>query len=262
MKKNIILISALLATSNLYASSLEGFYATAGIGATNSNFNMDQAVQLLAPPRSNILLTNNGKGYDKHIAGTLGLGYLIHLTSPLALGIEAVAGFGNTEIHKTERFQEFNSGFNLSGKVQAKLKNNAALLFKPGVFIGSETFLYGLVGPRWGRFETASEANFVQTIPAIGTTRSFVNSGYSGKKTGVTAGVGIEHRFAKHWGIGLEYAYTHYGKLPVAIAQSAPLVFTSAITGNTTSGGTLIDTPQQIAAKTSTIMLTLSYKFL
>lgn len=263
MKKNIVLLSALLVTSSLYASipSLEGFYISAGAGLINSTFNMNQNVQLIAQPRSNILLVNDGKGYNKHNAGSIALGYLVHFMDPLAVGIEAVAGFGNTAFEKTESFQEFNSRFNLSGKTQGKLKNNFALLVKPGLFIGSETFLYGLVGPRWGRFETASEAAFLQT-PSTGTTRSNVYSASSGTKTGVTAGVGIEYRFAERWSVGLEYAYTHYGKLPVApIAQSAPLVFTNAVTGNSTSGGSLIDTPQAVTAKTTTIMLNISYKF-
>lgn len=241
MKKLCLFVLA-LTTHAAFASHpvISGFYLEAALGGTQLEVDLEQSLTGNSP--GNFIAdfpvqTELGNG---NTAGWLGVGYAYPLKNHLVFGVEATAGFDNPRLTHQDGLL---SGNLVKGKIETKLKNDFALLFKAGYLIMGHTQIYGLVGPRWGNFQS-SLATEIAPNPEF----SVEHSGY---ELGITAGLGMEHWISNHLTAGLEYSYTSYGSLETLSASA--LI-------NPSSPALISDVAEQ-KASTNTIVAKLAYHF-
>lgn len=250
MKKIIFMLMLALSQSVLAvggyqspkaAHYLTGFYFKGGLGGTTAQFDMSQDLLMNAPGGSagNINQSVNHQVRGTQIAGLLGAGYAYQIDALWVIGAEFTAGF-------TSANGSFSNDSNLgdlyaiNSDVKSTLSNDFALVVKPGLAIQQRTQFYGLLGARWGNFETTTHSS--ASISGVTVGDSSTTSNYV---LGFTVGLGVERLLTNHWGLGLEYAYTSYGNIP-----STRMVYASDFTDNASA-----------TASSSTLLLDATYRF-
>jgi opacity protein-like surface antigen len=213
---------------------------------------------------------------DSNIVGAVAGEYDYQFQYGFLLGVAVVIGFENLEISNTEynatlqtfEFTPPDVGHGttaLDSTFKTRLKNDFALLFKPGYVFRDRTLVYALIGPRWGNFESSVESTghtygkaYVGSPIYDVVTYDDVFSGKestSGYQLGVTAGVGVQQALTDHFRLGIEYAYTHYANLEsIDIYAVQQLYDTTPFIKVAGSVG-----PYDVS--TNAVMGTLSYKF-
>lgn len=235
MKKLSFVLLALTVHS-AQAAYLSGFYINGALGGTLLDVEVDQHFSFGTP--ATISIPSEINLSDGNVAGWIGVGYSHRFQNHLVLGAEVTAGATNLTVsHKNGFVPEFDDF--IDGEIESQLSNDFAALFKVGYLSKHNTYLYALVGPRWGNFESTLDTS----IPPFLFTDS--ESGY---QLGVTAGVGIEHMINNHLALGLEYAYTSYGQI------DSPRTLVQA------EGATILD-EADLEASTNTLGVRLSYHF-
>ncbi len=148
--------------------------------------------------------------FQGNVAGMLGLVYAYQFKPGLVLGGAITANYNLMTFDNTASIAggpTNQSTITLSSSMKTQLRNDFAILFKPGYAIG-HTMVYALVGPRWGHIETSlkTEAIHYGTQDVLAEDQD-KQSRYA---LGVTAGAGLSHIYAKHLIAGIEYQYTAY----------------------------------------------------
>lgn len=204
----ILLMSTGIAQANTYFSN---FYATGGLGGTMARFKINQDLEMNSPGNVFVSLPIHQKEEGTAAAGLLGLGYSHQFKSKIALAGEITAGLTGAKIAHRNVQTVSETAFILSSHLDAKLKNDFALLFKPGYVIHHKTQMYGLIGPRWGNFDSTLKSSYSATIgaPASGGAEDSA----SGYKLGFTLGLGLQRMLDEHFSASIEYAYTSYGEI-------------------------------------------------
>jgi opacity protein-like surface antigen len=249
MKKLILLLigfSAHAAQAGLFT----GFYVAADVGATAATFNVDQTLIAAVPGAVTLSRPSDLKLQGSNAAGLIGLGYAYEFDNHFVLGAEATAGLTHAENEHINELDVNAFGIQLKSTVKATLKNDFAIIFKPGYVFKEKTQFYALVGPRWGNFTTSVDTHFMFNFGSL-----VQNSGsdkVSGYTLGITAGLGVQRLITDHFSAGLEYAYTSYGNI------DSP--HTNISIPSPPNDGTVVDDPD-IDASSNTVMATLTYRF-
>lgn len=242
-----------LTCANLHADPFNGAYVNLGIGGTNLGTEVEQASSF-NDVDGGAIQTNIGHVYNNKFASSIGLGYNFPIAEKFSIGIEATGNFTNAKTSSSSVFYAedtvTNDAIALQQNIDVKLSNDFALLIKPSFAIDSQTRFYGLIGPRWGKFKTSYNATFADKDAGVISTASNNNS-KSGYVTGFTVGAGIERYLGQNFGIGLEYTYTNYGKLPKPSD-------TSSVLGATESFDTELG---KVKAQTNSVFLKVFYHF-
>lgn len=240
MKKLTCLFLALSAPSALAMPYFTGFYAHLGLGGSLADFDVDQKAYNPEPGTVMIFVPDQVNLQDVGFTGLLGLGYSHQFSNHFVLGAEVTAG--NTDAEVSTRDKVSIAGNIIDGHIKAKLKNDFAILFKPGYVIRDKTQIYAFVGPRWANFETSLHTQLVISNTSDKT---------SGYELGITAGLGMQHLITENLSLGLEYYYTSYGS--IQSPNTMDVIFT----------GTFIDVIDDvdIDASSNTILIDLTYHF-
>lgn len=246
MKKFSFLLLALTAhaaqASHHGSQHFNGFYLSAAGGGTLIDVDASQQYTLTVPAAGVTILEPaefdvEGGG----ASGLLGVGYEHQFHQHWVLGAEVTAGATNASV--THRDAALLTDTNLTSKLVTNLRNDFALLFKPGYVFKGHTQLYALIGPRWGNFESTLTTNVIT---------STLKDSVSNYELGITAGVGMEHMLTNNLSLGLEYAYTSYGSI-----ESPTTNFTGSI--NSSTFNTTDET--DIKVSSNTVQAVLSYHF-
>jgi opacity protein-like surface antigen len=253
-----IIASALLcfATASAIAQPLPftGFYMKGAAGASNGKFDTSQDFIANFPTFPiEVLLPTHSDLSGNSITGLIGIGYSYQFQNHAVLGLSLDAGYTNIQVSQKAVFDLSTSGtvVNLLGNFRSKLSNDFALLLRPGYVLHEHTQIYGLIGPRWGNFQSKAGVEFILVGTGFAVDTAADNAVF-GYELGFTAGVGIVQAINERLRLGLEYAYTDYGHI------NSPQVNKDIIFGNPV--GNLTDEPS-ISVNTSSVLLTLSYQW-
>lgn len=250
--------AAFMMAGTAYAanSPFQGFYAEVAAGGINSEFNLTQNSFIKTndgnPP--NVTLPGNTENYDNGGIGSIGVGYMLQVNPLIVLGAEATADVENAKITSYNSANESASGFGLNNSTTNELKNSFAVLFKPGFLLNQgNTLVYGLIGPRWGNFETSSSTS----VQVNNTSNATGNTGtsHSGYEIGLALGAGIQQYISNNFSIGLEYQYTDYGNISTP-SSSGPVTLSDGT--NVASVGNNITSNK---AQTNVLTVNLMYHF-
>lgn len=237
MKKYSFLLLFLIAQTVQASPALTGFYAKGAVGGTLLDLEIKQSFNANIPGTISLISPSDVNFEARTASGLLGAGYSYQFHNHVVLGAEVTAGLLNADLTHTQVVTVF--GNTLTGKLETKLTNDFAILFKPGYVIEHHTQIYALIGPRWGNFKSTLDTNLLGSIKT---------DKVSGYELGITAGVGLDHFITDNLSLGLEYAYTNYGDIK-------SLMTTDAI------GGIPITDTADLKASTNTFQITLSYHF-
>lgn len=238
--------------------SFTGFYAKGALGLTSSQFEV--LTHFYEPDLTGsfpgVLNLQAGNG-----AGLIGLGYLYQYDKNVVLGIEASAGYTQTEAKHENQFYDTviqtpnpNVDILLINSIKSQLTNDFALIFKPGILSGKNTLLYALVGPRWGHFDSTVSTVFNISSNGMLDEEGEASSEVSTYQLGLTAGVGIQQMLGKQFHLSLEYAFTTYGDI------HAPSVMPELYSGGMDTGNNISSSPE-IEVNTNTVILAVSYQW-
>lgn len=184
------------------ATTYTGFYGNLGVGGTIMDVQVKESVAISDPGIVDVSFPSKinmeGRGFSPRV----GAGYSYQFQNHFVLNAEVTAELDNADV--THRNVMLIFANTIESKVTTELKNDFALLFKPGYVFHQYTQIYALIGPRWGNFVTTLTTTIVDSN---GMTKS------SDYKVGVTAGVGLEHLITERLSLGFEYAYTNYGQI-------------------------------------------------
>ncbi len=250
IKLSILVRTLVLALSqeNAFAALPYGLYVDAGIGGQNSNFKHSASQTINIPTVTSFAANENLTQYSNNFIAGLGIGYSQKLAPQFVMAIEGTANWDNTDVSTTVTAN--NGTVGLNNKIETKLKNDFAILLKPGLLLDRNTLVYGMIGPRWGNVETIYNANFTTTTAVFNPI--FRNSTY---KLGVTAGLGIQRDIDCHLSLAAEYAYTYYGNLPVPGNASLPILVAGTQVGTATNNS-------EARGFTNSLMLKLIYQII
>lgn len=246
MKKLTLLYLLLCAYQASAAShAFEGFSATLAGGGLILNADTQQKPQAGNPSSIEVDMDVETNVTASSGTGYLGVGYGFQFSHVWFLGFGLTAGLSHAE--STYLQEAYFGGSLFSGEVETLLENDFALLIKPGYVVHEHTLIYGLLGPRWGNFkDTVTGSLDISDLDLF--TDSQSQQEY---RLGITAGAGIVHAFAKHWNVGLEYAYTSYGSWNApSTLTSFPSVPPSTVTNNA-----------EVSVSTHAVVAQLSYLF-
>lgn len=254
-KLSMLALAAFAVTGTTYAATpFQGFYANLGAGGINSEFDLNQTTNVTIPNTS-VNLPSNTENYDNGGIGSIGVGYMFLATPSVVLGVEASADIESAKTTNNDSINENINGFSLSNTTTNKLKNSFAILFKPGfVFNQGNTLVYGLIGPRWGNFETSTSSLFQLPIGVGEYVSASAGNSDSGYETGLALGAGIQQYITNGFSIGLEYQYTDYGHLSTP-TSSGPII------ANGENVGAVSNNISSIKAQTNVLTLNLMYHF-
>jgi|ERR1700677_314082 len=263
-KKILILTFPTLAVAGVaYANTpFQGFYADLGVGGINTNFNLSQVVSIA--PYDNSFTANapyDPNNSDYGVTGSLGLGYTFLLTPSVTLGAEINADVEDATTTNNDSVN-FNipgtdgGGINASNTITNKLKNSFAFLIKPGFLMDQgNTMVYGIIGPRWGNFETSTSSLFqINNGDGNGNAGGSAANSHSGYDVGLVLGAGIQKYISNNLSVGVEYQYTNYGH--ISTPSSSGVIYSSGV-----GGGTLSNTINSIKAQTNVLAVHLMYHF-
>jgi opacity protein-like surface antigen len=250
MMKLFPLLSLLLVSqATLAHPGFTGFNAGIGLGGTEAKFSADE--QLFANGgvgNGTVFLPSERDVQGGSFMGSLALGYSHEFKHHFALGVKATANFANAQTSSIREANVPALPLSIESRLKATLKNDFALLVKPGYVFKKHTQLYALLGPRWGNIESRLATDFDFGAPSIGSSSNHV----SHYELGISAGIGMEHLLTHHLSLGMEYTYTSYGSI------HSPDNKIATIAG--TVGGYISDT-FDLEASTNTLMLDLTYYF-
>jgi opacity protein-like surface antigen len=277
MKKSTLLLLVLAAhASSAFASKgasyvgmpedkqyFEGFNITLGGGGTAAQVDVTQEADLNIVNLFFAEFDNDAQIQANSWAGLLGLGYAWQFGRGV-IGLEFTAGITGVEADYEDELDIKLIGLEVAGlttTLETKLRNDFALLLKPGFVIKDKTMIYAFFGPRWGNFETEMTTDITLGSLISGSGEPEVlfsdSESRSGYRFGVTGGVGIETFVADHFAIGLEYAYTNYGNVPAPDTRITTIGASGAVDGLLVN----IPTDPEVDVQTSTIMMNFAYHF-
>lgn len=248
-KLSLILLLGIAQTSVAAPHCFKGFYVKGGLGGTRAQFEVNHDLLFEIPTVLSFDQTITRTYNAGSLAGMLGGGYAFQSDSLWVISAEFTASFANASISDTTEFDLTDIGLQMGSTTDATLKNDFALLLKPGLVTLGKTQFYALIGPRWGRFETSSEAS-VDYRSILTGSGSNSNSGYV---VGLTVGVGVERFIADGFGVALEYSYTSYGNIP----SPSNAFETNTVSGITGTAANDVD----IQASANTLMVDIIYHF-
>lgn len=210
--------------SNPMELPFNGFYGVLHMGSVDNHIKYYHSIEantgpvlLGSPPpqTKDFRISNNNpsKLSDFAVTGGLCLGYSQTVLAGMLLGIEARANWQNLT---TESLTLIGTNQTPFFNTQAAIEQNQdyALLGKLGYLIGINTQLYGLLGAQWGHFRLQSYTTFQEVEAGAGvifTDNDLIQVGVH--KWGTFLGLGIEQWLGHHTTIGIEYHFSHYGKL-------------------------------------------------
>ncbi len=257
--KKLAFILCCLSAHSVYANHhpFSGLYATGAVGAMSGKFHVNQnAVGNFS--QANIDLPSEYDLSAASVVGMLGVGYSYQFDNHFVLGLSLLADYSNLNADNTAKFEllnpdpsENNPNIYLINRLESRLSNDFAALFKLGYVFGHSTQFYGLIGPRWGNFQSATS---IELLVDVGTpVADFQHAGSTFQyELGLSAGLGIQQHVSEQWYLGLEYLFTTYGDIDAPNA-STQLIFGEPI-------GYLTDDPS-ISVNTNSVMLTLTYQW-
>lgn len=223
--KKTLLSAIMLSLSSLAVASpapvpFDGFYLGAGIGGSNSNFNINETVDLepvdltSGTPIFNIQLPHNASIYADSFVGNFDAGWGKVFHKNLYLGIEVNDTVQDLESSDVMNVNELNSMLSIGTNTDVELKNQVGVTLDPGIIFHQDTLLYGKIGPAWGHFNVSGSANYAQAIftPVVLSADSSYDQDL-GYECGLMLGIGMEHYISQHFTLRLEYDHTDYGAL-------------------------------------------------
>jgi len=208
-----------------------GFFLNLGGGDIIASFDSQEEMAISIPTILNIVDNDNKNLYDASSLGSFGLGYKQQITPYFVIGLTATADIEDAKISNNKSFQETMSQLQVSKNLTAKLKNTFALLIKPSFIIARKNLLYVLVGPRWGNFRVLTKASYSQNLGFGNIMTNILDTHNSGYKVGIAAGLGVEQYFCHGISLGLEYAFTSYGNIPISNAPNTLITVNGAALG-------------------------------
>lgn len=261
LSRKLAIVALSLCATSVMATPFDGFYAGAGLGGSESNFDMKQTFNLNPAVGGsqifNITGTNNSDATDNSWLGNINIGYGHVFNQKFFLGVEADANFQNLETDVNRSIQESQSVLSIQAKSRTKLHNALSLTLDPGFVFHQNTLFYGKIGPAWGDFSTKSSVAYSQTINPGTTLTANPSASDSGYESGLLLGLGMEHYVSKALSLKLEYTHINYGGIDTG--NSAPEPITVNTAGVPVSGA-LTETTS-LDASTNQVLLGLTYHF-
>ena len=179
-----------------------GFSIMAGLGGIAGEATLSQEGQGTVDTIP-LNYANKETIFQGNVAGMLGLVYAYQFNPGLVLGAAITANYNLMTFDNRASIGGGTSNAHqivLSSSMKTQLKNDFAVLFKPGYALG-QTMVYALVGRRWGHFETSLKTQALE----YGTQNALAEDEdqQSRYQLGVTAGAGLSHIYSKHLIAGL-----------------------------------------------------------
>lgn len=254
------LLSALIPITSIAAlSSFAGPVGSVNLGIIQGQAKVNQVLQadIVQVITTLDFISQSGmptKVTDQSFLGGISLGYGWSLNSCFVLGIELRANFDSLQPVLNPTLLENTGGLAVPMQTSIKMRQQYGLLAKIGFATDPQTQFYGLVGPQWGTFKTASSATF-QWQPAIDIFSGSIGASQSNTRCGYLLGLGVEHFVADCITIGFEYNYANYGSIGFPSS-------TGTITSNgTPPTSTIFSNGETIHFSSNTTMLRLNYYF-
>jgi opacity protein-like surface antigen len=265
MKKTVIACALALLSLNATALPFDGLYLGGVVGGTKAIVHSEQMTNAIlvvgGVPQLDLEQNNNHKTSDSSWIGGSELGLGKVFDQYYYLGIEAVAQF--EDITRTNSFElspTQTTPITYAHTGQAKLNNELALTFNPGIVVKKTTLIYGKIGPSWGRFSTKGNFVFTESLnpgETVSATKAF-DEDYS-YKVGLRLGLGIEHYIIEHLSLKLEYLNTNYGQINSGKMYTTPLLING--TADPLIAGSAIHNQSKLTFRNNTVMLGLNYHF-
>ncbi len=264
MNKSLLTCALALLSFTAEALPFDGPYLTGVIGGTKIKADHNQATRdnLINgdTPAFNILENNKASDEDSSIIGGIELGIGKVFAQYYYLALEGSAQFEDIETSSSfDVMPTTVTPLTHEETTKAKLTNELALTFNPGIVINKTSLLYGKIGPAWGRFSSSGNLNFAAAFDPANPVTGQINYHEGGSyKTGLRLGLGIEHYFMEHLSLKLEYLNTNYGQISSGKTHTTPLLVNGAL--NPDTEGSSLYASDKIKARTNTVMLGLSYR--
>ncbi len=208
-----------------------------------------------------VVYTNSAHIPEGGATGALGLAYSHQFHSGLVLAGVFTAGFNyltfEGEVNAAAGLPGANESF-AQGQLKTELRNDFALLLKPGVAIGN-TLVYGLIGPRWGNFESSLDNQLtVNSDSPLFQVSLSSHANQSAYHMGIAVGAGLSQRLWSHVVAGVEYQYTAYSNGIASFHPNNTSAPDTPIVGSKI-GYTAYGSVDRI--NTNTLMATVAYQF-
>lgn len=254
------LLSALVPMTSIAAlSSFAGPVGSVNLGIIQAQAKVNQVLEadIVQIITTLDFVSQSGmptKVTDQSFLGGISLGYGWSVNACSVLGIELRANFDGLEADLNPTLAENTGSLAVPIQTSIKMRQQYGLLAKIGFASDPQTQFYGLLGPQWGTFKTASSATF-QWQPALNIYSGSTAASQSKTRCGYLLGLGVEHFVADCLTIAFEYNYANYGSIGFP-----------ASTGIITSNGiqprsSFFSNDGSIHFSTNTTMLRLNYYF-
>ncbi len=265
MKKTVIACALALLSLNATALPFDGFYIGGVVGGTkakvSNNENTDELIIVAGTEIQHISQDSAGNYADSSWIGGPELGFGMVFAQHYYLGLEGVAQFESIESKRSSTVlptPATNIVYNHS--TQAKLSNELAVTFNPGIVINKTTLLYGKIGPTWGRFSSSGALDFREDFQGQGIAGNQVNFDEDAAyKVGLRLGLGIEHYFMDHLSLKLEYLNSNYGQINSGKVHSAPVLLNGVV--DPIAAGSMGSIQDKLRFRNNTVMLGFNYHF-
>jgi len=235
------------------SAPFSGFNASICVGLEMPSISTKGELKNFIPATEDLTFNISRTVTDDNINGGARLGYNLIFKDFFLIGLAGDAFFGDNRLQASSRVVEIGSELLIATNTNIKLSKQFALLIKLGKLFGNRTLLYGLVGPRWGKFSLSFDARFQQDLGVFLDTQLQTRNRYY--KEGVLLGIGSELLLTRCISLGFEYLYTYYGhpKLPSA---EAPITQDGVIIPDAKYSFT-----SNIKARSNDVILRLGYYF-
>ncbi len=230
-----------------------GFNVSGGVGVELPNLGTIGVLNLITPDLQNLEFTVRRRMTTNYIIGGVRAGYNMAFRQCYLFGLAGDAAFGDGNMKFHGMVTELNTNLLLPVEANIKLTNQFALMFKFGRLICNRALVYGLIGPRWGRFSFDFASSYFQAMGVE--VSSDLHSHEVGYRTGLLLGLGTEILLTRCISFGLEYSHTNYMN-PRVQGVSSPV----SVDG-VNEPGSSFQIENSFSAYSNEIMIRLGYYF-
>lgn len=218
------------------SNAFEGFYAGGSLGYDSISYdNTGNATsvdfeQLVVTSSVTLRDILNADKQKNAFLATLHFGYGVPLSENFYIGVDTSLSISSNT--KKELLSEADSSaINAwNSKLSNRSISNLSALefnfdFNPGIFISSNTLLYGVVGVAVTQMKYTLTSHFLRSSAADAFIMDrTVSSTVKKLLAGFRAGIGIKQIITPQLALFLQYAYTQYGKASTSSSATYPLV--------------------------------------
>jgi opacity protein-like surface antigen len=196
----------------------DGFMIAGAVGATAAQYNLKQNIVIEQSSSVVYSQPDSVNLYANTPTGEISGGYSYQFDNHYVLGGYFTAGYSDAKSTDHVNYSstlQGNRTIEIDSEIITELRNDFAVLLKPGYVWERSTLLYGLLGARWGNFKSTVKTNIEFESPRIASTANDSDT-VSKYIAGFTMGLGVQQMLTTRYSWALEYAYTIYGSLSTA----------------------------------------------